>query len=388
MGQTDRMTELGTDAASDAAADAAGPVRAWAAPGRVNLIGEHLDYNGGPVLPIAIDRRTTVKARSRPGDRVRVWTTRESASVEFGTDTEPGDVQGWAAYVAGVVWSLRQDGHEVPGLDLVVDSDVPVGAGLSSSAALECAVGFAIVGTAGWPVDPVTMALIAQRAENDYVGVPSGAMDQLAAMCGRKGHALLIDTAPQRPVVEPVAAHWDQDGLALVVIDTQVSHALADGEYARRRQECEQAADLLGVGALAQAGPDAVLRIEDETLKARVRHVITETARTRSAVKALRAREWDHFGTLLTASHASLRDDYEVSSDELDVAVDAAIEARALGARMTGGGFGGSAIVLVEQDRVGLVVGAVERAFATREFLAPRAFVVAPADGAGSVPAP
>ncbi|MGH3424461.1 MAG: galactokinase [Nocardioidaceae bacterium] len=378
---TDGMTGPGAAAGSGAA----DPVRAWAAPGRVNLIGEHLDYNGGPVLPIAIDRRTTVKARARTDGRVRVWTTLQPGSVEFGVDTTPGDVPDWAAYVAGVVWSLGRAGYEVAGADLVVESDVPLGAGLSSSAALECAVGVAIAGTAGWSVDPVDMALIAQRAENEYVGVPSGAMDQLASMCAEAGHALLVDTAPSRPEVEPVAAPWVDDGLALVVIDTRAAHALADGEYARRRAECEQASELLGLETLSRAGPDAVLRLEDETLKARVRHVITETARTRSAVRALRSREWQHLGTLLTASHTSLRDDYEVSCDELDVAVDAALEARALGARMTGGGFGGSAIALVPADRVAVVVGAVERAFAAREFTAPRSFVVAPEGGAGPV---
>lgn len=357
-------------------------VAQWTAPGRVNLIGEHLDYNGGPVLPIAIDRSTTVKARMRDDDRVRVWSTIGPGPVEFTTSTAPTEVDGWAGYVAGVVWALAEAGHRLPGADLVIDSDVPIGAGLSSSAALECATAIAIRDLAGLPIEPVDLALIAQRAENGYVGVPSGSMDQLASVCGQEGHALLIDTAPVHPTVEPVQAHWVDDGLALVVIDTQATHELADGEYAKRRTECEQAAEALGIDRLAGAGPDAVLRLEDETLKARVRHVITETARTRAAVRALRGRDWAQLGTLLTASHVSLRDDYEVSCEELDVAVDAALAAQAYGARMTGGGFGGSAIALVPSTGVAAVVERVERAFAAREFKAPRAFVVAPQAGA------
>lgn len=360
-------------------------VQQWTAPGRVNLIGEHLDYNGGPVLPIAIDRHTTVKARTRDDGRVRVWSAGRDGSVEFATTTTPDDVSGWAAYVAGVVWSCGLAGIEVPGMDMVVDSDVPVGAGLSSSAALECAVALAIHDLAGMGVDPIDLALISQRAENDYVGVPSGAMDQLASACGQGGHALLIDTAPQRPTVEPVPAHWTDDGLALVVIDTRAHHSHAGGEYAKRRRECEQAADLLGVEHLAALPPDAVLRVEDPTLKARVRHVITETARTRAATKALRERQWTQLGALFTASHASMRDDYEISADELDVAVDAALKAGALGARMTGGGFGGSAIALVRTDAVDRLVAEVEEAFAARELTAPRAFVVGPEDGAHRV---
>lgn len=357
----------------------------WTAPGRVNLIGEHLDYNGGPMLPIAIDRAVTVKARTRDDDRVRVWSTISPGSVEFTTATAPTEVEGWAGYVAGVVWALVEAGHEVPGLDLVIDSDVPLGAGLSSSAALECAVAIAIRDLADLQIEPIDLALIAQHAENHYVGVPSGSMDQLASVCGQEGHALLIDTAPVRPTVEPVAAHWVSDGLALVVIDTQARHALADGEYAKRRSECEQAAEALGVDRLASVGPDAVLRLEDEALKARVRHVITETARTRAAVRALRARDWAQLGTLLTASHVSLRDDFEVSCEELDLAVDAALEAKAFGARMTGGGFGGSAIALVPREGVGALVERVERAFAARDFTTPRAFVVAPQAGARRV---
>lgn len=358
------------------------PIGRWSAPGRVNLIGEHLDYNGGPVLPIAIDRRTVVKSRLRDDGRVRVWTDRGDGSIEFGADVSPGEVDGWGAYVAGIVWSLREAGHQIPGADVVIESDVPVGAGLSSSAALECGVAAALLGSTGVDVPPVEVALIAQRAENDYVGVPSGSMDQLAAMCGRTGHALFIDTASRPPKVEAVSADWVADGLRLLVIDTQAAHSLADGEYAKRRAECESAAEELGLTHLADAGLDAVLRIDDPVVKRRVRHVITETARTRSAVRALRDRQWNQLAGMFTASHQSLRDDFEVSAPELDVAVEASIEAGALGARMTGGGFGGSAIALVPAERVEAVAERVAAVFAHAEFTAPRTFVVSPAEGA------
>ena len=354
----------------------------WSAPGRVNLIGEHLDYNGGPVLPIAIDRRTDVKARLRDDGRVRVWSDQGDGSIEFTAEVSPGEVDGWGAYVAGVVWALREAGHPIPGADVVIASDVPVGAGLSSSAAIECGVAAALLGSIDVDVPPVEVALIAQRAENEYVGVPSGSMDQLAAMCGRTGHALFIDTAARPPKVDEVSADWVSAGLSLLVIDTQASHSLADGEYAKRRAECDRAAEELGLTHLADAGLDAVLRIDDSVVKRRVRHVITETARTRSAVRSLREGQWKQLGTLFTASHESLRDDFEVSAPELDVAVDSSLEAGALGARMTGGGFGGSAIALVPAERVGAVTERVEAAFEHAEFTAPRTFVVSPADGA------
>lgn len=361
---------------------APGEIGTWAAPGRVNLIGEHLDYVGGPVMPIALDLRTTVKVRRRDDGRVRVWSGISDRSVEFGADTTPGDVQGWARYVAGTVWALAQAGHRTGGADLVISSDVPLGAGLSSSAALECGVAVALAGAEGWEVDPITLALTCQRGENEYVGAPTGSMDQLASLCGEKGHALMIETAPTPPSVRAVPAHWVEDGYALVVVDTQAKHSLATGEYGVRRAQTEELSAMLGVERLASAPPDAVLKVDDPVLKARLRHVITETQRVRSAARALSSRDWPQFGQLMTASHASLRDDYEVSAPELDLTVEAAMENGALGARMTGGGFGGSAIALVEADRVGSLTEAVAAAFARVDFKAPRTFVVAPADGA------
>ncbi|MFY0405948.1 galactokinase [Solicola sp. PLA-1-18] len=361
------------------------PVRAWAAPGRVNLIGEHLDYNGGPALPFAIDRTTRLKARPRTDGRVRVWSSEAEGSVEFGVDTEPGQVDGWAGYVAGVVWACAQDGHVLPGYDLVLESDVPLGAGLSSSAALECVVALAVRDLQGLDLTSAQVARLAQTAENDYVGAPTGSMDQLASACCEDGHALLVDTRTEPPTLTSVPAGWDADGLAVVVVDTRAEHTHASGEYATRRSECEQVAELVGVEQLALAPPDAILKVDDPVLKARLRHVMTETTRTRAAVRALRERQWEHLGTLLTASHVSLRDDYEVSCMELDVAVDAALEAGAFGARMTGGGFGGSAIALVPREGVDAVVAAVEKSFAHAELTAPRSFVVSPGRGAHEV---
>ncbi|MGI8613569.1 MAG: galactokinase [Nocardioidaceae bacterium] len=353
----------------------------WSAPGRVNLIGEHLDYNGGPVLPIAIDRQTTVRAALRDDDIVALGSDAAPAGAEFPTSTNPGDVPGWASYVAGVVWALRAAGHHVPGLDLHIRSDVPLGAGLSSSAALECAVAVAIRDLADLEVDDLALALLAQRAENDYVGVPSGAMDQLASMCGVAGHALLIDS--DRPTVRAVAADWTRHDLALVVVDTRVSHEHSGGGYASRRAECERAAALLGVDFLAQADREAAESLADPLLRRRARHVVSETARVHETVAAMAAGDWEAVGELFTESHASLRDDFEVSCPELDVAVVSAVDAGALGARMTGGGFGGSAIALVPAGLGDAVGAACAHAFSVRGYALPHGFTVSATDGAG-----
>jgi galactokinase len=355
----------------------------WSAPGRVNLIGEHLDYNGGPVLPIAIDRRTSVTASPRDDGQVSVSSVSEPTIASFDPHTSPGEVEGWAAYVAGVFWALADTGHRVPGVDLWISSDVPTGAGLSSSAALECAVAVALRDLAELPIDDIDLALLAQRAENDYVGVPSGVMDQLAAMCGREGHAVLIDTTG--PAVEQVPADWEGDGLRLLVIDTRVQHALGDGEYGNRRRQCDEAATTLGVMHLAEATIDDVERLDDDLLRRRTRHVVTETRRVREVTEAVSEGRWEAVGGLFTASHASLRDDFEVSSRELDAAVDAALAAGALGARMTGGGFGGSAIALVAEDSVGAVEKHCRTAFAEAGWEEPHVFAVSPAAGAGRV---
>jgi len=358
-------------------------VRQWIVPGRVNLIGEHLDYNGGPVLLMAIDRTLTIKVRRRDDDTVNVWTDRAGSNkASFPTSVRPGDVEGWAAYAAGTVWSLVEAGHAFGGVDVVVESGLPSGAGLSSSAALTCGIAAAIDELFGLGIDRTDLALIAQRAESGYVGAPVGIMDQLAVLHGEGGNAILIDTAATPPTTQLVPIAWEESGLILLVIATGAHHSLADGEYAARRDECERAAAELGLDHLSQAGLDATVRLTDDVLKARTRHVLTETARVRAAVSALNRSAWPQLGAILTASHESLRDDFEVSCPELDVAVEGAIEAGALGARMTGGGFGGSVIALLPLDEVATVRELVEARYAARDWTAPEAFVVHAAGGA------
>jgi galactokinase len=360
----------------------------WAAPGRVNLIGEHTDYNDGFALPLAVALRVRCAAATRADgllSAVSAQVPGEPVSVPV-AGLEPGAVTGWGAYVAGVVWALAAAGHPVGGLDLAVDGEVPLGAGLSSSHALECAVAVAAADLYGLELERTELARIVQRAENDFVGAPTGIMDQLASLCGRAGHALLLDTRTLS--VEPVPLDLAGHGLALLVIDTRAPHALVGGEYAARRRSCEQAAALLGVPALrdvSEAGlPAALARLDDAVMRRRVRHVVTEDARVLAVVDQLRGgADPRGIGPALTASHESLRDDYEVSCPELDTAVDAALAAGAHGARMTGGGFGGSAIALVDAAATGRVGEAVRDAFADRGFTAPAAFAVTPADGAG-----
>lgn len=373
-----------------------------AAPGRVNLIGEHTDYNGGFALPLALPRRTLATVRPRDDGRVRAWSTAEGADmVEFNASPHLGDVTGWAAYVAGVFWALRKAGHPVPGADIEVDSNVPAGAGLSSSAALECAVIVALDHFAGLGLDATTKAMLCQHAENEYVGAPTGAMDQMAAMHGRAGHVILFDAAQVSADVVP--CDLAGSGLALVIIDTRAPHRHADGEYGLRRQTCEEAARQLGVSTLRDvqdlhmsdvltrlgAPPDSgpATRGSGPEIVRRVRHVLSENTRVLDTVDLLRAGRLAEIGPLLTASHASLRDDYEVTVPELDVAVEAALEAGALGARMTGGGFGGSVIALVAEGDADAVAAGVRTAFHLRGFPEPYAFTATPAAGAGIVDA-
>lgn len=361
------------------------PDGVWAAPGRVNVIGEHTDYNDGFVLPMALPHGVRAAAGRSRHARVRVLSLQEpGAPVTVELDARPGDVTGWAAYVAGVVWSLRTAGYDVGGVDLAVDGDVPAGAGLSSSAALECSVACALNELFGLGIEPVDLARLAQRAENDFVGMPCGVMDQMASVNCREGHVLFLDTRSM--VTEQVPFDPASRGRTLLVIDTHAPHRLVDGEYAKRRAACEAAAATLGVAALRDVALDeldtALARLDDATQRRRVRHVVSENARVEDVVRTLRTGELDKIGPLLTASHASLRDDYEVTVGELDTAVEAALSAGALGARMTGGGFGGCVIALVPRDRADTVVEAVRAAFSDAGYAEPSAFTAVPAPGA------
>ena len=358
----------------------------WWAPGRVNLIGEHTDYNDGFVLPLALEQGVAAAARPAAEPVLRVHSAQLGATVEVPLSAiGPGVPAGWAGYVAGVAWALREDGHDVPGLDVVVDGDIPVGAGLSSSAALECAVAVAWndLGGLGLPRD--ALAAAARRAENDVVGAPTGVMDQMASLHGRAGHLVFLDT--RSLAVEPVPFDPPSAGLALLVIDSKAPHALVDGEYAERRRSCEQAVEILGVRALRDVSLDdldaALGRLDDDLLRRRVRHIVTENARVLEVVGALRSgADPRTIGPVLTASHASMRDDFEITVPEIDTAVTAALDAGAHGARMTGGGFGGCVLALVEADAVEPVVRAVEAAYAAAGFHPPVAFVAMAADGA------
>ncbi len=359
------------------------PEWGWAAPGRVNLMGEHTDYNDGWVLPFAIQQRTRCALRLRDDDRLRLFSAQADDPddpVETTTATTPGDVSGWASYVAGVVWAMSEDGVDVPGADIWVDGDVPLGAGLSSSAALEVSVALALDDTLGLDLGRSRLADLARRAENDYAGAPTGVMDQVASLYGREGTVLLLDTRTMEIDEQP--ADLAAAGLTLLVIDTRASHELSDGGYAAVRADCERAARELGVTALRDATLDDLERL-DEDLRRRARHIVTENARVHEAVAQLRAGDWDGLGATFDASHASLRDDFAISCEELDVAVGAATGAGALGARMTGGGFGGSAVALVRRDAADAVAQACRSEFDRRGWREPHVFAVEPSAGAG-----
>lgn len=359
----------------------------WAAPGRVNLIGEHTDYNEGFVLPIALHLQTCVALALRTDGVARCWSTSRDQVVQQTLDeVGPGRVRGWAAYPLGVAWALRERGVDLPGFDLLVDSDVPSGAGLSSSAALECAVALALNDLSGAGLSRTDIALAGQRAENEVVGAPTGIMDQMAAMHGAAGSAVLLDC--RSLAVERVPLGLGGTGFSLLVLDTRTSHAHADGEYGDRRRSCEAAASTLGVKALRDATVeqvDGAAQALGDLGHRRAHHVVTENARVLDTADLLRAGRVGEVGPLFNASHDSLRDDFEVSCPELDLAVSAARDAGALGARMTGGGFGGSAIALVPADTSGRVRDEVVGAFAAAGYTEPDVFTVEPADGARRV---
>ncbi len=356
----------------------------WAAPGRVNLIGEHTDYNDGFVLPFAMPQVCRVQARLRRDEVVQVRSAQQPGDVVRVAleELRPGAVTGWAAYPLGVVWALREEGLEVSGADLALDSEVPLGAGLSSSAALECAVGLALVDLLEARVDRPTLAAVARKAENVFVGVPCGPMDQIASTQAKAGHALLVDCRTRQ--VEHLPFALAGSGLTLLVIDTRAPHRLVDGEYAARQAGCRRAASRLGVAALRDLDDlDAAVASLPPEEQPLVRHVVTENARVRQVAGILRSgADPRSLGPLLSASHESMRTDYRITVPEVDVAVNALLGAGAMGARMTGGGFGGCVVGLVRTQDAPRALRAVHDAFAANGFAEPAPIHAEPSAGA------
>ena len=360
----------------------AAPEGVWAAPGRVNVIGEHTDYNDGFVLPVALPHTTRAAVARRTDGRLALASLQgDGTVVELAMDElAPGRPDGWAGYPAGVVEGLRD--RLAGGVSVLVDSDVPVGAGLSSSAALTCSVALALSDLVAPELTRTDLVELARRSENEFVGAPTGILDQSASLLCRAGHALFLDTRDRS--TEQVPLDLAAAGLELLVVDTGTSHTHADGGYGDRRRECEEAAARLGVPALRDvADVDGLAALDDDVLLRRARHIVTENARVLEVVRILRGdADPRAIGPVLTEGHASLRDDFQISTVELDACVDAAVAAGAHGARMVGGGFGGSAVVLVDRDRAGAVADAVRDRFAREGFAAPRTFDVVPSEGA------
>ena len=357
------------------------PQGLWSAPGRVNLIGEHTDYNDGYVLPFAIDRSAVAAMRLRRDRVARVWSLDLDAQWSGDIDeVAPGTVDGWVGYAVGVAWALTRSGVAVPGFDLVVGSTVPLGAGLSSSAALEAVVATALHDLLDLDVDRTTLALACRRAENEVVGAATGAMDQMTALHAQAGHAMLLDCRSLQ--VEQVRFDPGSVGLAVLVVDTRVAHANAAAGYTDRRRECESAARTLGVRSLRDASLDDVEAIDDDVLRRRARHVVTENARVLDAARLLRHGDVRPIGPLLSASHASMRDDFEISCPEIETANSALRDAGALGARLTGAGFGGCVVALLPATAVERAQTDVGHAFARAHHLRPAVFEVAPSSAA------
>jgi galactokinase len=387
------------------------PDGVWLAPGRANLMGEHTDYNDGFVLPFALGQHIVTAAARRDDGRLAV-TSRQEKDAGFQVEMaelEPGSVTGWGAYPAGVAWALREAGYPVPGASIAIDSDVPAGAGLSSSAALECATALALTELAGLDgpapnrsIPRRELAAIARRAENEFVGVPSGIMDQSASLLCQAGHLLLLDCRSLETA--QVAFDPAPAGAQLLIVNTRARHELSDGEYGERRAECEEAARQLGVASLRDVtSPAEVGRLTDPVLRRRARHVVSDNQRVLAVVELLRSGPSDdgpsddgpsddgpsapaayrEIGRLLTQAHESLRDDFEISWPEADETVAAAVGAGAFGARMIGGGFGGSVLVLAGPGS--RVTTAVSEAFARRGWTPPEFLEATPSDSARRV---
>jgi galactokinase len=358
-----------------------------AAPGRVNVIGEHTDYNDGFVLPMAIERYAVMAADAAPTPgKITIYDTqfKESATIDVSAPVTKGQPK-WSNYIRGVLAGFQNRGQKIPALDIVLSSTVPLGGGLSSSAALEVCTATLIEAATGKPIDPIEKALLAQKAEHDFAGVPCGIMDQFISALGREGHLLLLDCRSRKTELVPM----NDPSVALLIVNTNVKHELGSGEYARRRAECEAAAKILGVASLRDATADQLERAKgrmSEVVYRRARHVIGEIERTVHAAEGIRASNWPGVGNLMYASHASLRDDYEVSCKELDVVVEIAedigYQGGVYGCRMTGGGFGGCAVALVKADAVDAITKKIAADYKAKTGIEAIIFSSRPAAGA------
>jgi galactokinase len=358
----------------------------YAAPGRINLIGEHTDYNLGWALPIALPERTVVAFAPDRSEAITVHSNRAVGWLQIPLRTVPGEVTGWAGYVAGVVWALRAAGHPVPGGTMSITSDVEMGSGLGSSAALECAVLGAITSAAGVAIDRIEQARLAQRAENDYVGAPTGLLDQLASLFGETSTALLIDF--RELTVQPVAFDPRVSGVVLLLIDSRARHGHAGGEYAARRAACERAVAELDASSLRdvqERGREALDAVIDQLAVRRARHVLTENQRVMDFVAALGDSDFIEAGRIMTASHVSMRNDFEITIDHIDLIADIAVRAGAYGARMTGGGFGGCVIALVPEGRANAVAEELRQRMSSAGHPRPVVIRTHAAQGAGPV---
>lgn len=359
------------------------PEGLWFGPGRVNLIGEHTDYNDGLVLPFAIAQRAVVAAGRRSDDLLMLHSVQLDDTVSVSLSELAPFAPGWSSYVAGVFWALAQGGHPIGGANLVLSSDVPLGAGLSSSAAIECATVAALCDLFDLDIAPMDRAKLARKAENEYVGAPTGLLDQAAStLCTRENLLFLDCRSLEAELVDfPLA----EQGLEILVLDTHTPHSHVDGEYKNRRAACEQAAAELGLAALRDVTDleGALAQLHDPVLVKRVRHIVTENERVLETVALARAGKLREVGPLMSASHASMRDDYEITVPTVDLAVKVAMAEGSLGARMTGGGFGGCIISLCEagdSERIGL---AISRAFAQAGYNSPSWFTATAQPGAG-----
>ena len=353
----------------------------WSAPGRANLIGEHTDYNNGFVFPFGIDRRTFVALAPREDSKCRVASSISDEVFEWNLSEEKPTGMDWALYPLGVAWTMRE--HAKGGFDAYFVSDVPVGAGLSSSAAIECSIGIALNEIWNAGLSKQEIALLGQKAENEVVGAPTGIMDQTASMLAQPDSAVLIDCKTLETELVPLGL--SKKGLVVAVMDTKVSHRHSDGGYRSRREACEKGAATMKVASLRELSaadlPNAEQKLDDVTFR-RCRHVITENQRVLDAVNALKTSDMAGLGKLLLESHASMRDDFEISIEELDTAVEIAMSVGAIGSRMTGGGFGGAAIAIIEKSKLGELERQCKKVFADKGFAEPNVFAVNPSQGA------